>query len=419
MEYARTAKARLATGSVTPGGLATDDATMRHLRTRELCIPGSGTMSGTHPTLDLPASYGRGSRAEENAFVQDTLIVRPVLAALGRRDRHGTTLIEVLTAIWITGVGLLALLDLFPTGAVSMAQAVREDRAANNLSQVAYAVEAYHQRHGRFPSDIPSILSSAGYPADGIKDGYRLVAIRLDPQLVTILNEPIEPGVHGMLTAVLEGKLTAGKPAVAIGLTPTPGAIESRQKMHGRLLEAAVETSASLMGLLSPDEQTLARRSILPYFSQAASQQPFAVLQDHQGKVSLTSVGDRLSNHPDPAIRALLVAYWKRISRELQLDSYGQTWQDLSPVVNPPRSVNPPLFQFAVLAGLTGSYPMDAQLRLALMQRVKEAEGAFVLGLASQKEAALTSYVGLVRQNAGVRIGAGHANALANLAASL
>ena len=143
------------------------------------------------------------------------------------------------------------------------------------------------------------------------------------------------------------------------------------------------------------------------------------MLQDHQGKVSLTSVGDRLSNHPDPAIRALLVAYWKRISRELQLDSYGHTWQDLSPVVNPPRSVNPPLFQFAVLAELTGSYPMDAQLRLALMQRVKEAEGAFALGLASQKEAALTSYVGLVRQNAGARIGAGHANALANLAASL
>ena len=205
---------------------------MRHLRSRELRIPGSGTYVG-HPSNVRPSSVSTNEAAGGRQRVRPGPAIdgRPVLAALGRRGRRGTTLIEVLAAIWITGVGLLALLDLFPTGAVSMAQAVREDRAANNLSQVAYAVEAYHQRHGRFPSDIPSVLSSAGYPADGIKDGYRLVAIRLDPQLVTILNEPIEPGVHGMLTAVLEGKLTAGKPAVAIGLTPTPGAIESRQKI--------------------------------------------------------------------------------------------------------------------------------------------------------------------------------------------
>jgi cell division protein FtsB len=38
-------------------------------------------------------------------------------------------LLEVLTAIFISGVGLLALLVLFPLGALSMAQAIKDDRA--------------------------------------------------------------------------------------------------------------------------------------------------------------------------------------------------------------------------------------------------------------------------------------------------
>ena len=45
------------------------------------------------------------------------------------RDR-GVTLVEVLVAIFIMGVGLLALLTLFPLGALRMAEAIKDDRAA-------------------------------------------------------------------------------------------------------------------------------------------------------------------------------------------------------------------------------------------------------------------------------------------------
>ncbi len=45
--------------------------------------------------------------------------------------RPGVTLIEVLAAIFITGVGLMALLTLFPLGALSMAQAVKDDRTGH------------------------------------------------------------------------------------------------------------------------------------------------------------------------------------------------------------------------------------------------------------------------------------------------
>src|SRR5262245_47013908 len=46
--------------------------------------------------------------------------------------RHsGVTLIEVVAAIFITGIGLMALLTLFPLGALNMAQAIKDDRTAH------------------------------------------------------------------------------------------------------------------------------------------------------------------------------------------------------------------------------------------------------------------------------------------------
>src|SRR3954469_13698210 len=44
--------------------------------------------------------------------------------------RRGTTLIEVLIAIFIMALGLIALLTLFPIGAVQMARAIQDERAA-------------------------------------------------------------------------------------------------------------------------------------------------------------------------------------------------------------------------------------------------------------------------------------------------
>ena len=41
----------------------------------------------------------------------------------------GVTLVEVLTALFVMGIGLLALLTLFPLGALTMAQAIKDDRA--------------------------------------------------------------------------------------------------------------------------------------------------------------------------------------------------------------------------------------------------------------------------------------------------
>jgi hypothetical protein len=42
----------------------------------------------------------------------------------------GSTLIEVLAAIFVMGIGLLAVATLFPLGALSMAQEIKDDRTA-------------------------------------------------------------------------------------------------------------------------------------------------------------------------------------------------------------------------------------------------------------------------------------------------
>jgi prepilin-type N-terminal cleavage/methylation domain-containing protein len=46
------------------------------------------------------------------------------------RSEAGVTLIEVLAAIMVMAIGLLALLTLFPLGVLSMARAIRDDRTA-------------------------------------------------------------------------------------------------------------------------------------------------------------------------------------------------------------------------------------------------------------------------------------------------
>src|SRR5262249_3891952 len=63
------------------------------------------------------------------------------------RHRPGVTLIEVLMAIFVMGIGMLALLVLFPLGALSVAQALRDDRAAQAAGIANSWANAVDVRH--------------------------------------------------------------------------------------------------------------------------------------------------------------------------------------------------------------------------------------------------------------------------------
>jgi type II secretory pathway pseudopilin PulG len=65
------------------------------------------------------------------------------------RFRSGITLVEVLVAIFIMGVGLLAILVLFPVGALNMARAIRDDRAQQCGQQAAAIANMLDLRHNQ------------------------------------------------------------------------------------------------------------------------------------------------------------------------------------------------------------------------------------------------------------------------------
>jgi type II secretory pathway pseudopilin PulG len=71
--------------------------------------------------------------------------------------RPGITLVEVLVAIFIMALGMIALLTLFPLGALNIAQALRDDRAAQaatNASAIANAQGLRHLFGGVFENQI-------------------------------------------------------------------------------------------------------------------------------------------------------------------------------------------------------------------------------------------------------------------------
>ncbi|HXG09622.1 MAG TPA: prepilin-type N-terminal cleavage/methylation domain-containing protein [Gemmataceae bacterium] len=79
--------------------------------------------------------------------------------------RPGITLVEVLVSIFIMGIGLLALLTLFPLGALTMNQAIQADRAAACARNAAGLVSALDIRKNSAlfsPNDVFSDPDGGG-----------------------------------------------------------------------------------------------------------------------------------------------------------------------------------------------------------------------------------------------------------------
>ena len=83
--------------------------------------------------------------------------------------RAGVTLIEVLVAIFVTALGLLALLALFPLGAVSMAQAVKDTRTAYSAAAAAANIKCWliKQTNGSYAQLHNDSLIASAYAGSG------------------------------------------------------------------------------------------------------------------------------------------------------------------------------------------------------------------------------------------------------------
>lgn len=157
---------------------------------------------------------------------------RPVLAR--RRARAGITLVEVLVAIFITGVGLLALLTLFPLGAMEMARATQDDRAA------AIARDA-------------ATLSEDGLELLSRTRRYVLVSLSrrsADPQTAATLQKEYEE--LGAGAADLEGRLGQLQPNVT---DPRIQRLLQRLLAQSRSIRVHSEVLADLLGLLTGPQE--------------------------------------------------------------------------------------------------------------------------------------------------------------------
>ncbi len=78
------------------------------------------------------------------------------------RRRSGISLVEVLVAIFVMGIGMIALLTLFPIGVLRMAQAINDERA----SQAAYIAHEnsiiYDIRNDGTPTNPGVVADAAG-----------------------------------------------------------------------------------------------------------------------------------------------------------------------------------------------------------------------------------------------------------------
>src|SRR5689334_20597212 len=93
--------------------------------------------------------------------------------------RPAVTLIEVLVTMFIMAIGMLALLTLFPLGAISMGQALKDDRCASTAAMAENVAIAMNIRHDT--NVLLAFNASGGGP------------VYVDPNGVITLPPPIPP----------------------------------------------------------------------------------------------------------------------------------------------------------------------------------------------------------------------------------
>jgi hypothetical protein len=134
------------------------------------------------------------------------------------KRRPAVTLIEVLMAIFVMGIGLMGLMTLFPVGAISMAQAILDDQAANAAFNAASIAEAQGLRsrittnythpagHTATQADWPSYpvyIDPIGSTAGAFLGTFPKVSLGI-PRVTTV---PWLPNLLGAPTALRTSKL--------------------------------------------------------------------------------------------------------------------------------------------------------------------------------------------------------------------
>jgi hypothetical protein len=125
--------------------------------------------------------------------------------------RAGVTLVEVLVAIFITGIGLMSLLVLFPLGALNMAQAIKDQRAADASRIADSLARAWDLRYDT------NVFAAYQQPS-AILTGSPSYIAYIDPQGCRITGSGPMSGVTGINRVCPAGTIPTGN-NITTGLT--------------------------------------------------------------------------------------------------------------------------------------------------------------------------------------------------------
>ena len=93
---------------------------------------------------------------------------QPPLRNTAMSLRKGLSLVEVLTAIFITGLGIISILTLFPLGAMRMAQAFRDERSALAAYNAEQFFRSYWKKHVVEAAIPDPFFDALNQPASGM-----------------------------------------------------------------------------------------------------------------------------------------------------------------------------------------------------------------------------------------------------------
>lgn len=324
------------------------------------------------------------------------------------RECRGVALLEVLLAIFIMGVGSLATLTLFPLGALSMRQAVNEDRAGDDAVTLSAAVADFQNYEHRLPtsfSELTPYLSGDSRFEDGEEDGY---SFSMD-STGAVEAEPASPGKTGTRSFL--------KPlGEALVDTTTPAAIERAREAERIMFEdiraLTAEASADVLRLDTSGEAPGLARSFCT--TQPVSFAFGAMDADHDGRISWFELLG-----PDPDIPRVTL-FHARVAHELELGA-GDENLDAFPGLTMSAFQGDPgfVYTFDTLRFLVERYVAPGGLRASLLAKLDAAERASASGRTSVKMAQLRAFVSQVQAQLGKAVTAHDAGVLITLAGTL
>lgn len=326
--------------------------------------------------------------------------------ALG--ECSGIALLEVLASIFIMGVGSLALLTLFPEGALTMRQAVNEDRAGGDAVALSAAIADFQYYQYRLPNSLAELTPYLGGDSrfeDGEEDGY---SFSMD-STGSVEAQPASPGKTGTRSFL--------KPlGEALADATTPAAIEraraAERIMFENIWALTAEASADVLRLDTSGEAPGLARSFCT--TQPVSSAFEAMDADNNGLIGWVELLG-----PDPDIPRVTL-FRARVALELEL-GVGDENLDAFPGLTMSAVQGDPgfVYTFGTLRFLVERYVAPGGLRASLLAKLDAAEGASASGRTFAKKAQLHAFVKQVEAQQGKKVTAHDAGVLITLAGTL